>query len=158
MRWVPSIKNDSQLDKNNYQPVSVLTTLSKIIEISINQQLSQFYEVVLSALISAYRKCYSCQYTLIKLCEDLRRALDDGHVACLLLMDISKAVNCLPHDLLAAKLLAYGMCPYAVRLLINYLRSRKQRVNFGENTGEWVKTLNGVSQGSILGPSFSIFS
>ncbi len=113
---------DSQLDKNSYRPVSVLTISSKMIEISMNEQLSQFYEIVLTALMSAYRKGYSCQYTLIKLCEDLRRVLNDGKVVSLLLMDLSKAFDCLPHDLLAAKLAAYGMCPDAVRLLINYLR------------------------------------
>ncbi len=76
----PIHKKVSQLDKNNYRPVSVLTILSKMIESSMNEQLSQFYEVVLSALMSAYIKGYSCQYTLIKLCEELRRALDDGKV------------------------------------------------------------------------------
>ncbi len=75
-----------------------------------NQQLSQFYEVVLSALMSAYRKGYSCQYSLIKLCEDLRRALDDRKSVGLLLMDLSKAFDCLSQNLLAAKLSAYGMC------------------------------------------------
>ncbi len=73
-------------------------------------------------------------------------------------MGLSKAFDCLPHDLLAAKLSAYGMCPAAIRLLIIYLRGRKQRVKFGENTGEWMKTLTGVPQESILDPSlFNIF-
>ena len=49
-------KKDSQLEKNNYRPVSVLTTLSKVIEIDMNQQLSEFYEIAPSALVSAYRK------------------------------------------------------------------------------------------------------
>ncbi len=125
----PIYKKDSQLDKNNYRPVSVLTILSKHFEISMNQQLSQFYDVVLSDLMSAYRKGYSCQYSLIKLLEDLRTALED-----LLLMALSKVFDCLQHDLLAAKLSAYGMCPDAVRLLIIYLRCRKQRLKFGENS------------------------
>ncbi len=51
------------------------------------------------------------------------------------------------HDLLAAKLAAYGMCPDAVRLLINYLKGRKQKVKYSKNTGEWMKK-------RILGPSF----
>ncbi len=83
-----------------------------------NQLLSQFYDVVLSALMSAYRKDYSCQYSVIKLCEDLRRVLDNGTFV-RLLMDLSKTFDCLPHDLLAAKLSAYGMCTEAVLLLIN---------------------------------------
>ena len=114
--------------------------------------MSHFTDSVLSVLISAYRHGYSCQYSLIKLCEGLRSALDHHKSAALLLMDLSKAFDCLPHDLMAAKLQAYEMAPKAVKLLISYLRHRKQRVKIGEHTSEWMDLLKGVPQGSILGP------
>ncbi len=111
-----------------------------------------------SALISAFQKGFSCQYNLIKLCEDLKKALDDGKFAALLLMDLSKAFDCLPYDLMAAKLVAYGMSHEAVRLLMSCLRDRKQRVRLGEHTSEWMTLLKGLPQGSILEPClFNIF-
>ncbi len=85
-----------------------------------NHQMKGFSQAVLSALISAYWKGYSCQYSLIELCEDLRKALHDGKFAVLLLMDLSNAFDYLPHDLMAAKLMVYGMSHEAVRLLMSY--------------------------------------
>ncbi len=88
---------------------------------------------------------------MIKLCEDLRKAFDDGKFAALLLMDLSKAFDCLPCDLIAAKLEAYGMSDEAVRLLMSNLRDRQQRVRLGEHTSEWMTFLKRVPHGSILG-------
>ncbi len=58
----------------------------------------------------------------------MRHAMDHSEVAALILMDLSKVFDCLPHDLMAAKLTAYGMSHSAVKLLVNYLRNLKQRV------------------------------
>ncbi len=66
----------------------ILMCLSKVIEICMNQQSIYFTQAVYSALISVYQKGYSCQYSLIKLYEVLRKALDDGKCAELLLMDL----------------------------------------------------------------------
>ncbi len=69
-------------------------------------------------------------------------------------MDLSKAFDCLPHDLMAAKLVAYGMPYEPVRLLMSYLRDRKQRVSLNEHTSEWMTLLKGVPQGSYSRPLF----
>ena len=75
-----------------------------------------------------------------------------------MLMDLSKAFDTLNHNLLLAKLNAYGFSFNAIKFIQSYLSERFQRVNTNSNFSEWCKILLGVPKGSILGPlSFNIF-
>ena len=69
-----------------------------------------------------------------------------------LLTDLSKAFDCLVHDLLIAKLHAYGFDYLSLKLINNYLTGRRQRVRVGASFGEWKNIDYGVPQGSVLGP------
>ena len=72
--------------------------------------------------------------------------------------DLSKAFDCLSHDLLIAKLSAYGFSMAALRLVQNYLSNRIQRTKINTEYSSWKKILFGIPQGSILGPLlFNIF-
>ena len=73
-------------------------------------------------------------------------------------MDLSKAYDCVNHDLIIAKLEAYGVGENSLRLIQNYLSQRQQRVKVGSSFSEWLEIILGIPQGSILGPIlFNVF-
>ena len=73
-------------------------------------------------------------------------------------MDLSKAYDYLSHDLLIAKLKAYGFDMASLSLLKNYFANRKQRTKVGSSYIDWFKFIRRIPQGSILGPLlFNIF-
>jgi hypothetical protein len=74
--------------------------------------------------VYAFRKDHGCQTTLLRLLEDWKTALDKNQYVAAILMDLSKAFDCLPHDILLGKLSA---SPKSVELLRNYLTGRKQQ-------------------------------
>ena len=91
--------------------------------------------------------------------EKFRRCLDDGGEYAALLTDLSKVFDCLPHDLLIAKLHVYGFDTPLLKLIHRYLTERYQRVKINNSFSEYHVIKCGVLQGSILGPVlFNIFS
>ena len=75
-----------------------------------------------------------------------------------LLTDLSKACDCLDHQLLIVKLNAYGFSLPASRLINDYLYNMRQRTKIGNSFSDWFKVIIRVRQGLILGPLlFDIF-
>ena len=131
---------------------------TKIFEKIVYSQLNNFLETKFSNLLSGFRKKYSTQHTLFNLLENWRTSLDNAEIVGTILMGLSKAYDSLPHDLLIAKLDAYGLSHTSLKLILDYLSDRKHRVKIGSTTSSWLDLLLAVPQGSILGPSlFNIF-
>ena len=82
-----------------------------------HNEMFDYANKILSVKISAYRQGYSCQHVLLSLTEEWIKHLDQNHVVGATLMDLSKAFDCLPHELLIAKLAAYGIKKKTLRLL-----------------------------------------
>ena len=99
----PVYKKKSKNSKDNYRPVSILSNISKIYERCIYDQIQLFFD----SLLSKYqlRVSYHCLITLI---EKWKKIVDNGGAFGALLTDLSKGFDCLPHELLIAKLDAYG--------------------------------------------------
>ena len=67
-----------------------------------HDQLSSFMDNYFNPFLAAFRKGFGCQSTLLRLLEDWRKALDNHECVAAILMDLSKAFDCLPHGLLIA--------------------------------------------------------
>ena len=90
--------------------------------------------------------------------EKWKSSVDKGKVFGALLTDLSKAFDCLSHELIIAKLNAYELSLSALKLIQSYLSERKQRTKINQAYSSREEILFGVPQGSIFGPIlFHIF-
>jgi hypothetical protein len=151
-------KKNNSLDKSNYRPISVLPTISKFYERAIFDQLMEFLNNHFNPLLSAFRPGFGCQTALLRIIEDWKKALDDNKCIAAILMDLSKAFDCLPHNLLMLKLEVYGLSENSLKLLKSYLENRRKRIEIGNNYSEWDTSIKGVPHGLILDPVlFNVF-
>ena len=85
--------------------------------------------------------------------EKWKKALDTlGGKMGAILMDLSKAFDTINHELLIAKLGAYGFDNDALHIMLDYLSNRWQRTKVNTSFSDWLELLSGVPQGSVLGP------
>ena len=148
----PLFKKGDKSDKKNYRPISKLPNLSKVFERIMHNDISNYMSSRLSPLLSGFRSKYSTQHALLSMIEKWHRELDKGNIVSGVLMDLSKAFDCINHELLLAKLHAYGFSKSALHFILSYLQCRSQRVCVEGQESSLKELFIGVPQGSILGP------
>ena len=148
----PSHKKYDKCLKENYRPISILSSFSKIFEKTMHNDIYQFMDNKLSSYLCGFRKGYSTQYCLLVMLERFKKALDNKNKFGALLTDLSKAFDCLNHELIIAKLEAYGFDYVSLNVILSYLSGRKHRTKINNCFSEWADIILGIPQGSILGP------
>ena len=80
--------------------------------------------------------------------EEWKKSLDDKSIIGAVLMDLSQAFECIPHDLLVTKLHAYGLSMDAITFIYSYMKRRKQGVKINDTESLFKILLSGMLQGS----------
>ena len=124
---IPIFKSGSKLDINNYRPISLLSTFSKIIEKLMHHSLYKFLEnnEVIYQSQFGFQKNKSTTHSLIEIVETIRTCTENKHYSCGIFIDLKKAFDTVNHDILLQKLGHYGIRNTNLSWFKSYLTDRK---------------------------------
>ena len=138
----PPYKKDGRKEKSNYRPV--LSNISKVYEKFLYDHIYDFFENKFSRYQCVFRKGSNIQNRLLSMVEKMLLAGDKKEVFGAILTDLSKAFDCISHDLLTDKLNAYGFNQIALNVINNYLSERSQKTKVGSSFSDLLDILHGV--------------
>ena len=153
-RVLPSFKKDDVTLMDNYRPISLLTSTSKLFEKIVFTQLYNYFHENQLFYPSQYgfRKMHSTELAALELTDRILKDIDERNVSLAIFMDLSKAFDTLDHQILLTKLNFYGIGGLALDWFSSYLTGRKQYVEVDGVKSGLLPLSTGVPQGSILGP------
>ena len=153
-RTVPIFKNGDHLNCDNYRPISLINTFSKILEKMVAIRLTNHLEI--NHLINKYQfgfqRKISTEHNLIHVVNFIGNALSEGKWCVGVFLDLKKAFDCVRHDILLKKLQKFGIKNNALLWFSNYLTGRKQCVDIDGVLSDSREINISVLQGSVLGP------
>ncbi|CAB4039843.1 Hypothetical predicted protein, partial [Paramuricea clavata] len=150
---IPKGKDHPEVANNN-RPISLLPVLSKVCERVAYNQFVEYLTLKkrLSSKQSGNKRGFSTETLLINITDSILNAIDQKKVTSLVLLDMSKAFDCVNHNLLMSKLQDMGGSQSCLQWFSSYLSNRQQVVRINSTVSDALPLTNGVPQGSILGP------
>jgi len=151
---IPVFKKGSKFKASSYRPISLTSTIVKILEAIVRSELLNFLieNNILNCQKHGFMNSKSCLTNLLETFEDWTRAVDEGHGVDVIYLDYSKAFDSVLHSRLVSKLEAYGIYGNLLKWLINFLNNHVQTVVVNGSHSSWVDVRSGVLHGSVLGP------
>ena len=156
---VPLYKSKGRDYVNNYRPISLLLTISKLLEKVIYKRVYGFLTETKQIYDSQYgfRAGHSCENAISEVLGEIVKALQNGKMTVCILLDLSKAFDSLEHDMIFKKMERYGLRGVCLKWFESYLHGRQIRIKC--KTGQATDTYSdlydidyGTPQGSCLGP------
>ena len=153
-RVLPIFKKNENFKFENYRPISILPSVSKVFEKIMHTQISEYFMKSKLFYQSQYgfRTCHSTEYAVLEVVERIITTMDKNLIPLNIYLDLSKAFDTLDHEILLYKLKYYGFHSEALDFMKSYLLNRKQYVEFEDVSSDLMPLTVGVPQGSILGP------
>lgn len=153
-RVLPLHKKKAKDNVENYRPVCILPTASKVLEETMRRQLANYLEKmdILPTSQYGFRPGYSTVQAAGAVHHDWLKARQAGSHCGALFFDLSAAFDMLDAELLTAKLSTYGASHNVTSLIRSYMTGRKQCVDFGGSQSGLVDVGIGSPQGSIISP------
>lgn len=151
---LPFFKKGSAADLDNYRPISIIPIFAKVLEIILKNRLLNFFESkdILNSCQFGFRSKCSTTQAVFAVVRDIVGGLERGEHVEITLLDLSRAFDCVSHDILVEKLSFYGVRGSPLELFRSYLGNRKQCVSLNNNLSDLNQVNHGVPQGSVLGP------
>ena len=151
----PIFKKGDHCLPQKYWPISLTSTVSKILEHIISSHIMEHLERnhILYELQYGFRRNRSCESQLISLINDLTKSYDAGQQSDVICMDIAKAFDTVPHNRLKLKLQWYGITGITLQWISSFLAMRHQRVVINNTFSSLTAVTSGIPQGMVLGPT-----
>lgn len=153
----PIYKDGDRNDVNNYRPISILTSISKIMEKIINKRLINYFNKfhLLSNRQFGFREGKSTEEAVLELTNLITKHLEGNKKTLCIFLDLKKAFDTVSVPILIRKLEIMGIRGQFLNLITSYLTNRVQRVKLNDDvfSSDEPSTLFGIPQGSVLGPT-----
>ena len=151
---ITPIHKGGAFEISNFRPISILPILSKILEKAVHLQLNEYLNnhKLLSQQQSGFRPLHSTATSVTHIVDFLLENMNSGQLTGGIFLDLKKAFDVIPLNLILAKLKYYGIRNNEYEWFMSYLLGRKHCVSVQGYTSDYLTVQSGVPQGSILGP------